>query len=371
MVSTFDAQSTAPPSHHGLPERFLLEADHYTNPDWMGVEQQTIFRRTWLYVGDSDQIPEPGMVWPKTIGGLNLLIVRDRAGELGAFHNLCPHRAAVLVPEMGVHSCKQLVCPYHAWVFDLAGTLVGVPAEDKFSETFQRQDHALGRVRLDTWAGFIFVCFEQNAPPLAEYLGSIGVNLGQHRTIYTRQLLCKRYIVACNWKNYHDNTLCDYHVAIAHRTTLNPLQGPIRQYRHQLEPYVNLLYTPTTERWRADNQVLPHLSGPSRDGFFTYGIYPNLHLLGLPNGILAWIRIDPLTVETCQITLEIYGDPEFSPPSSVLLADFEAFMQEDMVITESVQKGYASGTYSPGPVNGLETRIIHQQQLIYDAITRL
>jgi len=52
-----------------------------------------------------------------------------------------------------------------------------------------------------------------------------------------------------------------------------------------------------------------------------------------------------------------------------LLAEFEAFMQEDMVLTESVQQGYASGAYTPGPVNGLETRIIHQQKLIDDAIT--
>lgn len=369
MVSAFDAQSVITPQQQGLPERFLLTADHYINPKWQEIEQQRIFRRTWLYVGDSERLSESGMVWATTVAGIRLLISRNLAGDLKAFHNVCPHRAAVLAPEVGVQPCKQLVCPYHAWVYDLAGNLVGVPSEDKFGDCFQRQNFSLYPVRLETWSGFIFVCLNDAAPSLQEFLGSIVENLGQHRTAHTRSLVRKQYQVACNWKNYHDNTLCDYHVAIAHRTTLNPVQGPLRQYRHQLEPYVNLLYTQTTAAWKAANKSLPHLTGPSRDGFFTYGIYPNLHLLGLPTGLLGWIGIDPLTVDRCRITLDLYGDPDYVPASEALLAEFEAFMQEDMALTESVQQGYASGTYRPGPVNGLECRIIHQQKLIYEAIS--
>ena len=368
MVTTFNAQSVVPSHQQGLPEKFLLEADHYTNPKWQEVEQRQIFRRTWLYVGDAERLYEPGMVWATSVAGINLLITRDHSGELSAFHNVCPHRAAVLAPTVGVKSCKKLVCPYHAWVYDLTGNLAGVPSQEKFGAGFQKKDFALYPIRLETWSGFIFVCLDEKAPPLEEFLGSIPQNLGQHRTPDSQQLLRKQYQVTCNWKNYHDNTLCDYHVAIAHRTTLNQVQGPIRQYRHQLEPYVNLLYTPTTEAWQAGTQILPHLTGPSRDGFFTYGIYPNLHLLGLPNGLLAWIRIEPLAVDRCQVTLDVYGDPAFTPSPEVLQTEFEAFMQEDMELTESVQRGYASGAYRPGPVNGLETRIIHQQKLIHQAI---
>jgi phenylpropionate dioxygenase-like ring-hydroxylating dioxygenase large terminal subunit len=368
MVTIWNAQSVVSPRQQGLPEKFLLEADHYTNPKWQDIEQQQIFRRTWLYVGDSRRLSEPGMAWATTVANIKVLITRDASRELRAFHNVCPHRAAVLTPEVGIQLCKQMVCPYHAWVYDLAGNLVGVPSQDKFGEGFQRQALALHSIRLETWSGFIFICLDQDAPGLEEFLGSIPNTLGRHRTVASRQLFCKQYQVACNWKNYHDNTLCDYHVAIAHRTTLNQVQGPIRQYLHQFEPYVNLLYTPTTAAWQLNNQILPHLTGPGRDGFFTYGIYPNLHLLGLPNGLLAWIRIDPLAVDHCQVTLEVYGDPEFTPSPAALQAEFEAFMQEDMELTESVQKGYASGAYRPGPVNGLESRIVHQQRLIGKAI---
>lgn len=368
MVTMFNAQSVVPSHQQGLPEKFLLEADHYTNPKWQEVEQRQIFRCTWLYVGDAEKLCEPGMVWATTVAGINLLITRDHSEELSAFHNVCPHRAAVLAPAVGVKSCKKLVCPYHAWAYDLAGNLVGVPSQEKFGAGFQKKDFGLYPIRLETWSGFIFVCLDEKAPSLDDFLGSIPKNLGTHRMTDSRQLFCKQYQVACNWKNYHDNTLCDYHVAIAHRTTLNQVQGPIRQYRHQLEPYVNLLYTPTTEAWQTANHILPHLTGPSREGFFTYGIYPNLHLLGLPNGLLAWIRIEPLAVDRCQVTLDVYGDSALTPAPDVLQTEFEAFMQEDMELTESVQLGYASGVYQRGPVNGLETRIIHQQELIHSAI---
>ncbi|MGB3138527.1 MAG: SRPBCC family protein [Nodosilinea sp.] len=319
-------------------------------------------------MGDGERL-QPGTTWAKSVADTPILLVRTEGGDLRAFYNVCPHRAAILSPRVGIHPCQKLVCPYHAWVYDLSGNLVGVPSQDRFSESFQKQDFPLRPIRIETWSGFMFVCFDDTAPSLIDFLGSIPKHLGQHRTPATQPLVTKEYTAACNWKNYHDNTLCDYHVAIAHRTTLNLVQGPIHCYQHQLEPFVNLLYTPVTADWRADNTILPTLQGYGREGFLTYGIYPNLHLLGFPNGLLVWLHIEPLTVASCRVSLEIYGDPEVCPPTETLLADFEAFMQEDMAITESVQQGYASGTYVPGPVNGLETRIIHQQQLIWEALS--
>ena len=180
----------------------------------------------------------------------------------------------------------------------------------------------------------------------------------------TQLLLSKSSQVACNWKNYHDNTLCDYHVAIAHRQTLNVIQGPIQNYGHQFSFYTNLLHTPVTERWRAENQILLGLPEMAQGQLLTYGIFPNLHLIAAPNGLMAWIRIDPVTPETCEVVLEVYGIPGLSPSESQLEQDFGAFMAEDVALVEMVQRGYASGHYQPGPVNQLEARIVHQQRLI-------
>ncbi|MEA5463514.1 aromatic ring-hydroxylating oxygenase subunit alpha [Leptothoe sp. PORK10 BA2] len=346
-----------------LPERFLLTAEHYTDAALWPVERTHIFQRTWLYLGDSDQLTV-GQVWVRQVVGKPVVITCTAPGEFHAFHNVCLHRASLLCNANGISSQKHLICPYHAWVYDLAGNLVGVPSQQKFSESFKAKDYTLQPIRLETWCGFLFICFTDDAPPLHTFLGSIPTHLGQHRRDETRLLFTQRKTVACNWKNFHDNTLCDYHVAIAHRHTLHKVQGPIKYYEHQLETYTNLLRTPVLNSWQADNSTLSDLPELGRTSFLTYGIFPNLHLLGLPNGILAWLYIEPLTPDTCELRSEVYGIPQLSPPLETLQADFDAFTNEDIALTESVQKGYASGTYRPGPVNQLEARIIHQQQLI-------
>ncbi|MBT9313533.1 aromatic ring-hydroxylating oxygenase subunit alpha [Leptothoe kymatousa] len=352
-----------------LPAHFLLRADHYTNPAWLPIEKKHIFQKTWLYIGDSAQLAV-GQVWAKQVVGQPVVITCLGPGEFKAFHNVCPHRASLLCNQTGIHSQKHLVCPYHAWVYDLHGNLVGAPAQPKFSDTFKPENYPLSPIRLESWSGFLFICFSDDAPSLHDFLGSIPQHLGHHRRGQTRLLLSQRQVVNCNWKNFHDNTLCDYHVAIAHRHTLHKVQGPIKHYSHHLETYTNCLRTPVTPDWQAENTALPDLPKLSQTAFFTYGIFPNLHLLGLPNGMLAWLYIAPLTSNTCELRSEVYGIPELSPSIATLKADFDAFTSEDIILTENVQKGYASGAYTPGPVNQLEARIVHQQQLILDFISQ-
>lgn len=344
-------------------DQFLLEAHHYTDPAWLAVEQSRIFQQTWIYVGDGSRL-SPGQVWARSIAGRPIVITCAARGQFRAFYNVCPHRASLLCNDPGIHSQKQLTCPYHAWVYSLAGELVGTPSRDRLPEQFSPSDYPLKPVRLETWSGFLFVCFSEHAPSLETFLGSIVTDLGHHRRETTQLLFSQAQEVGCNWKNYHDNTLCDYHVAIAHRSTIHKLQGPIKQYRHRFEAYSNLLYTPVPEAWQAGHRTLAGLSDFASRHFLTYGLFPNLHLLAFPNGLLAWIQIDPLTASTCQVTLEVYGIPEMSPAIEVLKAEFEGFMAEDVALTESVQQGYASGAYTPGPVSQLEDRVVHQQQLI-------
>lgn len=342
----------------------------YTDPDLLAVETQKIFRKTWLYIGNTKTLEKPGTVLVTDIADASILIVRTDTGDLKAFYNVCPHRASLLCSQTGLQSIKQFVCPYHAWVYNLEGQLIGTPQKERFPEDFCLEDFPLKLLRCEHWQEFIFVSFEPNVPPLEEFLGMAGKTLKSHQTETTKLLVQKQYQVHCNWKNYHDNTLCDYHVPVVHRTTLNELQGPVRFYEHSFDKYVNLLYTPTPQPWRDENLPLEHLSERDRLGFYTFGIFPNLHLLALPNGVIVWLRIDPLTVDTCQINLEIYGIPEFSPPKNILLEEFETFMKEDMEITELVQKGYATGAYSSGIANQLENRILHQQDLIREFLLR-
>jgi phenylpropionate dioxygenase-like ring-hydroxylating dioxygenase large terminal subunit len=344
-------------------QRFF-DASLYTCAELFPFEQQHIFQKTWLYLGHASELMKSGNVRAIDIAGTSVLLVQGQDQPLRAFHNVCPHRAALFCSEPGLYSLNHLVCPYHAWTYNLAGDLVGVPQEGRFTDDFCRADYPLWEIRLEQWQGFLFICFADETPPLHDFLGRITTELGGHALPNIRLQVQKEYSVQCNWKNYHDNTLCDYHVAIAHRTTLDLVQGPVHRYEHEFDPFVNLLYTPITQEWLSHNRVIPTLSDRARGGFYTFGIFPNLHLVALPDGSLAWLRIEPIAVDISKVHLEIYGIPEMIPPADRLIQEFEDFMMEDVVITEAVQKGYASGVYRAGVANQLEDRIIHQQRII-------
>jgi phenylpropionate dioxygenase-like ring-hydroxylating dioxygenase large terminal subunit len=345
-------------------EPIFFESILYSERDLLPLEGKYIFRRTWLYIGDSTSLSQPGDVLVTEAADSSILIVRSQDGNLKAFHNVCPHRASLLCANSGIQQLKQFICPYHAWVFNLEGQLIGTPHLEGLPALFRQEDYSLKPLRCEQWQGFIFVSFTDNVPPLREFLGDIPSLLGGHRTKATKLLVKKQYRVACNWKTFHDNTLCDYHLPAVHPKTLNPVQGPVHLYEHHFSEYVNLLYTPTTSQWREKHQVLEHLTERIRLGNFTYGIFPNLHLVALPNGMLGWLRIDPITVDTCQVNLEIYGIPGITEKPAQLEAGFDAVTHEDIAITEGVQRGYASGAYTPGVAHQLEARIIHHQRLI-------
>lgn len=362
-VAALLTDSQPRPPVTSLEEHRFFEAAMYTDPALLPVEMERIFRRTWQYVGDRTDLPDPGMVMVADVAGLSVLVVRDADHSLKAFHNVCPHRASPLRYEEAA-CLKHLVCPYHGWVFDFNGQLQGTPAQKRFPDGFCLEDFSLTSVRVEQWDGFIFVSLDAAVPPLTEFLSPIPEDLRGYRTPATTRLVRSQYLVQCNWKNFHDNTLCDYHVAIAHPYTLSPLQGPVRLYEHEFGKYVNLLYTPTPADWRSNHSPLEHLSDRVRHGFFTYGIFPNLHSFALPNGICGWIKIEPITVNTCRVKVDVYGIPEISPDPATIERDFNATTQEDIVLTEGVQRGYTSGAYTAGIANGLEARILHQQRLI-------
>ena len=84
----------------------------------------------------------------------------------------------------------------------------------------------------------------------------------------------------------------------------------------------------------------------------------------MPDGLIASLRIDPVAVERLETVLEVYGPSHLLGNREAIRTEFVDFVTEDEALTEGVQLGYDSGTYTPGPVSQLEHRIVHQQQLI-------
>ena len=93
----------------------------YSDPAHHERELDAIFGRQWVSVGCTDDVAEPGSYLASTAGRLPVLVVRDEAGTLRAFLNVCRHRGAPLASGCG--HARALSCPYHAWLYRLDGSL--------------------------------------------------------------------------------------------------------------------------------------------------------------------------------------------------------------------------------------------------------
>jgi phenylpropionate dioxygenase-like ring-hydroxylating dioxygenase large terminal subunit len=271
-----------------------------------------------------------------------------------AFLNRCPHRGVALL-ETGdaPRSCRRLICPYHGWSYDLDGQLLAAARETDFLEPFHRDAWPLQELACRELGPLIWVALGPDPLPLEHQLDLVLDEAGELFSEPRLLLAREQRTLACNWKIAHDNTLDDYHVAIAHPTTLHREQGPVRLYRHALSPHGTLLATP-----------IPASGGGEASGiFFTFGLAPWTHLLLWPDRRLALISFLPgAELDRCTMEVWLLGLPELADTAGNWMASMQCFLEEDRHLVESAQRGYGSGL-TPGPPHRLEQRILQWQAL--------
>ncbi|HEY3738995.1 MAG TPA: Rieske 2Fe-2S domain-containing protein [Bryobacteraceae bacterium] len=200
-------------------------------PDWVYTDQR-IFEReqeriflgpTWNYVALEAELPRPGDYIRSYIGGIPIIIARDKTGAVHAFENRCAHR--------GVEFCKtyrgnteQFVCPYHQWTYDLSGALVSVPfrrgvkGRGGMPEDFRLDEHHLRALNVTSRHGVIFASRQEDMEPLASYLGP--EILDQFDSIFDGRELkilgVHRNTMPANWKLYQENLKDPYHATLLH-----------------------------------------------------------------------------------------------------------------------------------------------------------
>ena len=191
-----------------------LPASAYTSEEFFRLEQRRYFARTWMGVAYTCDIPDPGDAMPITVAGLPIILVRTGTGDVKAFHNVCRHRAAMVLTEP-CKKAKQLQCPYHAWAWDLDGKLRAAPYFDGSKSGLEegildRESLGLVSVNCAVWHHWIFVNLDGNAPPIEEHMQPLtdlmnGADLGAtqiaERVDWEFQANWK--MSNDNWENYH------------------------------------------------------------------------------------------------------------------------------------------------------------------------
>jgi phenylpropionate dioxygenase-like ring-hydroxylating dioxygenase large terminal subunit len=186
---------------------------------FFALEQQHLFSRTWCAVAIAPQVPNPGDAVPVDLAGWPLLVVRNRQGEIRVFYNVCRHRGMRLCsgPRTGL---KNLACPWHSWLYDLDGNLLGTPDFSGERVKTVSLDHSvlgLKPVRSAQWLDFVFVNLDGQAPSLEDHLRPLqnllkGRDLGSIR--YGGVRWGGSYDV--NWKLLVEGGIEDYHLPWVH-----------------------------------------------------------------------------------------------------------------------------------------------------------
>ena len=115
--------------HPALEEARGLPASLYTSREFFDIEQHRLFPRTWVGIAFDSDVPAPGDAIPLTVCGLPVILVRDQNGEVRVLHNVCRHRATIVL-ERGAKGLRTFKCPYHGWVYGTDGSLKATPFWD-------------------------------------------------------------------------------------------------------------------------------------------------------------------------------------------------------------------------------------------------
>ncbi|MSU70617.1 MAG: aromatic ring-hydroxylating dioxygenase subunit alpha [Opitutaceae bacterium] len=362
---------------------YALERPFYVAPEIFERDLALIYRRHWLLAGASCQICQPGDYFTYEIADDSIVVLRDEANAVRAFHNVCRHRGSRICLEPTGHA-KTLVCPYHAWSYGLDGRL---RTARHLPAGIDPATLGLHPVETRVIEGLIFICLAEQPPDFTQTAADVAEYLRPHGLERTK--VCRRsaHVIQANWKVVAENFWECNHCAPTH-----PEFGSVMSYvqamnsqryateRREFEE----AWTEITRRHghkvgkiERSNGAL-HQGGrlPIRPGYLTQsqGGQPVAPLLGdyteYDGGITSFMHlpliwyvvsndhalltrftpISPLATEM-ELTWLVHEDAvegrDYDPDQVTWL--WKVTGEQDKTICENNQRGILSSRYVPGP----------------------
>ncbi|MCE2470571.1 MAG: Rieske 2Fe-2S domain-containing protein [Anaerolineae bacterium] len=349
-----------------------LPARWYTEPEFLALEAEKIFYKTWQPVGRVEDVLRVGDFFSCEVLDQPLVVVRNKAGELRSFYNVCPHRAAVVAHGRG--NRKSLQCKYHGWTYDLDGRLLRAPEFEGVND-WDAQTVCLHSVQVEAWGPWVFVNLDPSAAPMASIYGDIageiaaaGFNLSEMRLVERRD-----YLIDCNWKVYVDNYLEGYHLPIAHPGLFREVDYD--QYRVDTYRYYSKQHAPIRDVDPGEARDRRYVrSGDAEEDALYYWIFPNVMLNVYLDNTSINIII-PLGHDKTLTVFEWYfdapGTGEGWESMQQIIAFSDEIQQEDIELCEWVQRGLSSKAYETGRFSVLrENGVHHFQSLAHEFLTQ-
>ncbi|WP_312114124.1 aromatic ring-hydroxylating oxygenase subunit alpha [Brevibacillus reuszeri] len=336
-----------PHKFHSDPEQsYALTAPYYTDPQIFEIEREAIFFKNWIFACHAEKLRQPGSYFTYAILDQEVLITRTKDNQLKAFYNVCPHRGHQLLEGEGKKA--TIVCPYHAWTFQMDGELIKGRGADKV-KGFDHKEHCLTPVRVEEYANLIFFNLDRDAQPAHVMYNGLEQDLKRYipeldKLTFSHRL---KFEVKANWKVVIDNFLECNHCSHTHPALCDLID--LKNYKSYIYDYYSSHTAPMG----------------NSDGKVAYKIDPNG---GNQNFIAYWLW--PLTMFNAnpgETALQIFHIMPTGPDTTIEYFDFyfldkepteegwaginymkNVLNPEDISICEAVHKGLKSKGYAGG-----------------------
>jgi len=196
----------------------MVPAEGYISRDILELEKEKLWPKIWLMAAHTQQFKEPGDFVCFDIADESIVVVQNKQNELKAFYNVCQHRGRRLVDEESGNLGSQFKCGFHAWRYDLDGVPTYIRNKEDWDacENFSEKSLSLKQIRLETWAGWVWVTMNPDAEPLLDYLAPIPDLYKNFEFENTRITWYKTVIAPSNWKTVLDAFNEAYHTEGTH-----------------------------------------------------------------------------------------------------------------------------------------------------------
>ncbi|MGW1992948.1 aromatic ring-hydroxylating oxygenase subunit alpha [Embleya sp. NPDC001921] len=349
----------------------MLQPWEVWDRDLFDLEMIRVFARSWLWLGDTEDLRRPGDFITGRIGSQSVLVVKQRDGSIKGFLNNCRHRASGVAFDAAGNCGKAFACPYHAWTYGLDGKLLSIPDMNRmYGPDFPVQQYGLVPIRVHVaFDKLVFACLSHKAPTFEEWIAPLlprytAYKIGEYHR-YHREL-DEEY--PFNWKAFVENSNDDYHVRFVHRR--------LNKVRKQMDTIVRF-------EGRTTSGYKPHsdaydmslgrtdLGEEDLRGSYAEFIYPNLTPLPYASQLIM-VRADPLAPDRTRLFSRIYGLTDDIELQERELVNLELTNKEDTDMVTVLMENLRSPFYRVGPPSAWEGRAQHMmRQIRQDVATPL